>query len=118
MSAEARIRSRALATRIAQRLTGPAESILGFQTLIVEELTRTGPAGALDDAGKVRAAAEALNGLVTRLVSPDGEGLIAEMDEAQLRHDLRNPVNAILGYSELMVEDHEDCLSPTVLAPR
>lgn len=116
MSAEARIRSRALATRIAQRLTGPAESILGFQILIIEELSRAGPAAALDDAVKVREAAEALNGLVGQLVSPDGEGLIAEMDEAQLRHDLRNPVNAILGYSELMVEDHEDSLSPTVLA--
>ncbi|MBL9059918.1 MAG: chorismate-binding protein, partial [Mangrovicoccus sp.] len=84
---EARMRSRALATRIAQRLTGPAESILGFQILILEELSRAGPAAALDDALKVREAAEALNGLVNRLVAPDGEGLIAEMDEAKLRHD-------------------------------
>ena len=116
MAAEARIRSRALATRIAQRLTGPAESILGFQTLIVEDLTRSGPAGALADAQRVREAAEALNALVTRLVSPDGEGMIAAMDEAALRHDLRNPVNAILGYSELLVEDYEDQLASTVLA--
>jgi class 3 adenylate cyclase len=116
VTAEVRIRSRALATRIAQRLTGPAESILGFQTLIVEDLTRSGPPGALADALRVREAAETLNALVTRLVSPDGEGLIAAMDEAELRHDLRNPVNAILGYSELLVEEYEEQLASTVLA--
>lgn len=116
MGTEQRIRSRALATRIAQRLTGPAEAIFGFQDLIVEELSRTGPGEALADALKVREAALGLNALVNQLVSPDGEGLIAGMDEAKLRHDLRTPVNAILGYSELMIEDFEERLSTTVLA--
>jgi adenylate cyclase len=31
---------------------------------------------------------------------------------AQMRHDLRTPVNAILGYGQLLLEEHDDALDP------
>jgi class 3 adenylate cyclase len=43
-----------------------------------------------------------------------GAQQISQDDEtrAQLRHDLRSPINAILGYSEMLLEDFEEDLDP------
>lgn len=97
------INRKAVATRVAQRLAGPAEAILGYQEMIVEDLARAGPEAARADAGRVLDAARALSQLVGDIVA-SGAG---DVDEATLRHDLRTPVNAILGYSEMILEDFE-----------
>ena len=68
-----------------------------------------------DTAAALGYLARALKALVERLVSPDDAGASANLDDATLRHDLRTPVNAILGYSELMLEDYADALSATVV---
>ena len=49
MTTKGRIGNLAFATRIAQKLTGPAEAILGFQALLIDEVHRNGPSGALED---------------------------------------------------------------------
>jgi signal transduction histidine kinase len=112
MVAEAGINRKAVATRVAQRLAGPAEAILGYQELIAEDLAKSGPVAAAADAERVLAAAGSLAGLVSELVAV-GPGV---RDEATLRHDLRTPVNAILGYSELILEDFEPELAAPVAA--
>lgn len=104
----------ALSTRIVQRLAGPAETILGFQTLIVTALQRDAQAESLADARTVLDAAQTLDVMIKRLLSPDGQTSVADIDDATLRHDLRTPINAILGYSELMLEEAAGELDPTI----
>ncbi|WP_157973626.1 adenylate/guanylate cyclase domain-containing protein [Tropicimonas sp. IMCC34043] len=112
MAVEDKIRRRAMSIRIAQRLFGPAEAIAGFQDIVLEELRKSGPDEALADALKVQAAAHDLLALVAALKN----GEVEPGDKTRLRHDLRTPVNAILGYSELIVEDFGDRIAPSVLA--
>jgi adenylate cyclase len=99
------IGGRAYAAAIAERLIGPAQALLGYQELIVEQVREAGPAEALDDLENVLVAARALDAQVTALLG-GGEAVIAGEDaEARLRHELRTPLNAILGYSEMVVEE-------------
>jgi class 3 adenylate cyclase len=108
---------RAYAARIVQRFVDPAQAILGYQELIVEEVRETGPREALCDLEKVLLAARDLNALAQRLLDremPDGKD--ASALDAVLRHDLRTPMNAILGYSEMIIEDFAETLSPRLLA--
>ncbi|PZQ97076.1 MAG: adenylate cyclase [Cereibacter sphaeroides] len=112
MKNSARIRAQAIATQAAQRLSEPAQTILGYQELIVEELRREGQEGARQDAKAVLKAARSLDVLVAHLVNSGGAGA----DEAKLRHDLRTPVNAILGYSELLLEEFTPVLAETTKA--
>ncbi len=105
------IGKRAYAARIAQKLADPAQAILGYQQMIVEEVRENGPAGALPDLEKVLRAALELNALIERLMARDFEHIEGgDAVEAVLRHDLRTPMNAILGYSEMVVEDFADDL--------
>lgn len=71
----AHMKRQALSTRIAQVLSEPAEAILVFHTLI------------------------------TRHLSQDEASTAAPIDDGVLRHYLRTPVKAILGYSELMPDE-------------
>ena len=103
----------AFATRISQNLNGPSEAILGFLALLIEEVRRSGPADALDDLGKVEAAAIRLSLIVQRL-SSDPRDISRDNElQARLRHDLRTPINAIIGYSEMIKEDFEPDLGPS-----
>ncbi len=103
-----------LLTRIIQRLAGPAETIIGFQNLIVTALQRDGQTESLDDARTVLKAAQSLEEMINRLLSLEGQTTVSHTDDAILRHDLRTPINAILGYSELILEETAGQLDPTI----
>jgi adenylate cyclase len=111
-----RIGTLALATRVAQKIAGPAEAILGYQTLILEELRQSGPAEAREDLEKVLGAARALQQLVHAILRGEVDLGGGEETEARLRHDLRTPINAILGYSEMVLEDFAADLGDTACA--
>ena len=104
------ISRKAILTQIGQRLAGPVQAILGYQELVVQDLAASGPEDARADADKVLQAARALVALVADLIA-NGPGAL---DDAELHHELRTPVNAILGYSELTLEDFEDELEPAI----
>lgn len=99
--------------RIAQKFADPAQAILGYQELILEEVRRQGPSGALPDLEKVLFAARELNAQIERFLG-------AEPSESRslslLRHDLRTPMNAILGYAEMVMEDFNGSLSQRLVA--
>ncbi|MGJ5619624.1 adenylate/guanylate cyclase domain-containing protein [Sulfitobacter sp. MF3-043] len=109
-----RINRQALSTRIAQRLSGPAETILGFQTLIVASLKREGLTDSIDDALIILEAAQTLEKMIAKLLSSDGFTTLSQLDDATLRHDLRTPVNAIMGYSELILEETAGSLGSAI----
>ncbi len=114
MTAKGRIGNLAYATRIAQKLTGPAEAILGFQALLIDDVHRNGPAAALEDLDKVTDAAHRLNDMVQALLDQPGNVERDAQAQSKLRHDLRTPLNAILGYSEMIIEDFAADLSAAV----
>lgn len=99
--------------RIAQKIADPAQAILGYQELIIEEVRRQGPSEALPDLENVLRAARELNALIEGLLGtqPSETGSIS-----LLRHDLRTPMNAILGYSEMVMEDFDGSLSERLVA--
>ncbi|MEH6647454.1 adenylate/guanylate cyclase domain-containing protein [Sulfitobacter sp.] len=116
MSEAEQISQQALSARIVQRLAEPAETILGFQTLIVAALKRDGKAVVYDDAQTVLQAARSLDAMIKKLLSSEGNANASQLDDTTLRHDLRTPINAILGYSELILEETEGQLDPSIEA--
>lgn len=109
MEGPAEIGRRAYAAQIGQRLGGPAQVILGYQQLLLEGVREAGPADAVPDLERSLAAAVQLNALIERLVSGNAcvSGEVSREDaQARLRHDLRTPMNAIIGYAELVAEEH------------
>ncbi len=103
---------RAYAASIAQRLIDPAQALLGYQELIVEQVRDAGPQAALADLERVLVAARELDAQLSALVDGRDTAPAGEEAEARLRHDLRTPINAILGYCELVVEEFAAELAP------
>jgi adenylate cyclase len=100
----------AIAAHVAQRLAGPARAILGFHELLLEQARDLGLTHMQTDLERIGAAARQLNGLIDRLIDGKAdcpEGGEAEA-EARLRHDLRTPLNSIIGYSEMILEEAGD----------
>jgi len=107
---------RAYVARIVQKIVDPAQAILGYQELVIEEVREAGPTEALPDLEKVLCAARELNALIMRLLEvevSDSKGIPTV--DALIRHDLRTPMNAILGYSEMILEDFADTLSQRIV---
>jgi class 3 adenylate cyclase/signal transduction histidine kinase len=108
--------SRARQARLAnlrQELMAPASAILGYAEILHEDASTTARSEVATDLERIVCSARDLFGMVDRLLDPDlAEGLFEGKDEAEagnkLRHDLRTPINAIKGYSEMLLEDLED----------
>lgn len=103
---------RAYITRIVEKIVDPAQAILSYQELVMEEVREVGPAETLPDLEKVLHAARELNAMIKRLLDrevSDANGIPTGL--AMLRHDLRTPMNAIIGYSEMILEDFAESLS-------
>lgn len=107
MTAENEFQRRALAAHVAQQLAGSARAIQGFQDLLIEQTLQLGLTRVTPDVEKVGIAARQLNSLIDDLIAGKGE-LPEQGDfelEAKLRHDLRTPLTAIVGYSEMILDE-------------
>ena len=85
----------------------PVEAITGLVALLAEDWPDEASRG---DVAKLAAAAARLDGQVRALLDPAvAEGLMQGRDptaaSSHLRHDLRTPITAILGYGELLAEE-------------
>ncbi len=115
MASSPDIGHRAYIAMIVQKIADPAQAMLGYQELVVEEVRKVGPTAALPDLEKVLRAARELNALIERLVDTPADNVSIATANATLRHDLRTPMNAILGYSEMVIEDFGEALSQRLL---
>ncbi|WP_420586112.1 adenylate/guanylate cyclase domain-containing protein [Ruegeria sp.] len=94
-----------------QNLISPVSAIVGFCELLQSESRRLNLDEAVSDLDRISQATTELKALVDQLLHPEmATKLTVSGDEGvkRLRHDLRTPMNAIKGYSEMMLEDLPD----------
>ena len=95
---------------VRQELLAPVNAIAGYADILRDEASRLGLTALMPDIDRVLESAESLLGLVeglldagTTIARREGENL-SDYQE-RLLHDLRNPLNAIKGYGEMLLED-------------
>jgi class 3 adenylate cyclase/signal transduction histidine kinase len=97
----------ALLAHMRHELRTPVNAILGYSEMLIEDAT-AGPAS--DDLRKIESAGRNLLALINEILDPAHLGREADLEAAgaRIRHDLRTPVNAIIGYSEMLIEDADE----------
>jgi class 3 adenylate cyclase len=108
-----RRKRQALLADIRQRLQAPVSGLVGYGEVLHQEATRLALMDVLPDLDRISQAAGELSDMVDRMLDDDHSRQLSrtgDVSEAEkmLRHDLRNPLNAIKGYSELLLEELED----------
>jgi class 3 adenylate cyclase/CheY-like chemotaxis protein len=93
-----------------QDLVNPVRAIVGYQELVVEEALRRNLLGDRHYLKTVLATAWSLSEMVADLRASGSAmttGSAEDLDRMQitLRHDMRTALNAIIGYSEIFLED-------------
>lgn len=91
-----------------QELLAPIQSIEGYTEMLRENLQGD---EFLEDLGKIETASHQTRSLVTEMLEAETTERSEEERDAQrskYKHDLRNSVGAIAGYSEIILEDLED----------
>jgi adenylate cyclase len=96
-------RTRPLA-KIRHDLRTPIHHILGFSEMLMEEAQGKVPAAFIRDLQKIHAGGDRLLGLIHEHLSREAFP-VSKMDLHQLCHELRTPVNHIIGYGELLMEE-------------
>jgi adenylate cyclase len=96
-----------------QELLAPATALAGYGELLTEEANRLELGELAPDLERILTAAHDLLELVNRLLdeaSASDQPSRADLDTIQvrMRHDLRNPLNAIKGYAELLLEELDE----------
>lgn len=111
---------RALLAYVRQEFSSPAAAIYGYAELMLEDAASGGPREVLEDLERIRQAGADLHAMIEGLLDPAAIASRAQSDFAgfrrQLQHDLRNPINAIKGYAEMLLEDEQERAASTLAA--
>jgi sigma-B regulation protein RsbU (phosphoserine phosphatase) len=91
-------------SRMRHELRTPINHILGYCEMLMEEARL--PAEAAEDLARIHAGGRELQCLIARYF--DEDQFFLQRDLHQLYHELRTPVNHIVGYSDLLIEQAED----------
>ena len=98
--------------QIKQELLTPAEMIYSYSELLFKNFEEKKLIHEIEDCQKILSASNKLMNLVTDLLNPDNKNFNSKENlkdlEIKIRHDLRTPINAIKGYSEILLEDLVD----------
>ncbi len=96
--------TRALMAFVRAEFQAPVAGLRGMIGMLSEDAEAAGLGAYADDLTKMTSAAQRLSDMVTLLL----DTTVAQEERAasdKLRHDLRTPVTAILGYGELIAEE-------------
>lgn len=98
--------------KVRHDLRTPLNQIIGYSELMIEEAAERGHADAVSDLRKIHSAGRQLLELMSRLV------LAEDMNIDLLRHEVYTPLNHIIGYCEILLEDAaegpSDCFAADV----
>jgi class 3 adenylate cyclase len=104
---------RARLANMRHELLAPVTALVGYSELLIEKARGLELEDIGADLQRILISAQELLELIDRLLGVDGaaghpSGLDFSELQAKLRHDLRNPLNAIKGYAELLLEELDD----------
>jgi adenylate cyclase len=104
---------RVTAAFVRQEFGAPITTIIGLTEILIEDARRSGDDTYVPDLERIRAAGLALQEQLGRMANLATQGTLGNGQDpaefrSRLRHDLRTPLNAVKGYSELIVEDARD----------
>jgi adenylate cyclase len=105
--APARSRRKRPLAKIRHDLRTPINHIIGFSEILLEEAPGQVPGAFLEDLHKIRTGGARLLELINKHLSTENFPA-AKIDQRQLCHELRTPVNHIVGYTELLSEQCSD----------
>jgi sigma-B regulation protein RsbU (phosphoserine phosphatase) len=91
-------------SRMRHELRTPINHILGYCEMLMEESQL--PAAAAEDLRRIHAGGKELQALIGRYF--DEQGFFQARDLHNLYHELRTPVNHIIGYSDLLIEQADE----------
>lgn len=88
-------------------LRTPVNAIIGYSEMLLEDLPAEAPSRG--DLERILAAGRTLLALISDLLDPSRVGEIDGANisafGAKVRHQLRTPVNTVIGYTEMLIED-------------
>src|SRR6266849_9322010 len=91
-------------SRMRHELRTPINHILGYCEMLMEEGQL--PASFSNDLRCIHSGGKQLSALIAQYF--DEETFVQQRDLHQLYHELRTPVNHVIGYSDLLIEQAED----------
>ncbi len=108
-TSSARVR-RALLAHMRHELRTPLNAILGYSEMLIEDAGKEGRTNLVGDLDRVHEAGTRLISLVNDILDPekieDGSLDVEDTGE-QIRHQLRTPLDSVIGYSEILLEEAE-----------
>jgi DNA-binding response OmpR family regulator len=104
---------RALLANLRHELRTPINAIINYAEMLIEDVTATGDPNDVEvalrpDLERIHRAGQELLALVNDILNPSHieVGMLdVESFGARLRHELLTPINAVIGYSELLIEE-------------
>ena len=94
---------------IKQELLSPAEIIYSYSEFLLQNFKNKNLKDEISDCENIITASNNLMQLVSDLLNPENKNFNSNDSlkeiETKIRHDLRTPINAIRGYSEILLED-------------
>jgi class 3 adenylate cyclase len=106
----ARLTRTAWLAHLRQELLAPASAALDLARMLLADGRGRGPHDLVADLEKVHIAARRLLCLVQGLLDPAAPAADEGAFARQVRHDLRTPLNGIIGYCELWLEEADERL--------
>ncbi len=99
----------AFLAHVRHELRTPLNAIIGYSEMLLEDAQAGGPEGFVGDLRKVHQAGRHALALVNDMLDPSKIEARTELDletfGVEIRHGLRTPLNAVIGYAELLLED-------------
>jgi adenylate cyclase len=104
---------RALSAFVRQEFEAPSATIIGLTEILMDDARQSGDESLLSDLNRIHSAGVQLQEQLSRLINLATRGSFEAGGDvvafkAKLRHDLRTPLNAVKGYSELVLEEARD----------
>jgi CheY-like chemotaxis protein len=96
---------RVLLANVRHELRTPLNAVIGYSEMLLEDLEDQGSESLRSDLEKIHSAGGQLLALVNDALDP--AKVEAGDPDLDLRHDLRTPINSIIGYSEMLQEEAE-----------
>lgn len=112
---------RAIAAFVREQFGTPIATIIGLTEILIEDARRDEDDSLASDLERINAAGLLLQEQLSRLVDFATQNPFEFIGDfaafkAKLRHDLRTPLNAVKGYSELIMEEARDTGREDLLA--